>query len=222
MILFSALVAGYESIDRILHPSPVNFLGAVVVASIIGFTGNELVVKFRIKIGKEIGSAALVADGYHARIDGFTSLTVLFGAVGVWLGYPLADPVIGFIITLAILHIVRDSSKAVLFRILDGVDPDIVEEIIQEAGHVEGVRDVTEVRVRWLGHRLHAEVNLAVDPELSVEEGHAIAMEVRHRLLHDLVYLSNAVIHVDPVGLSGEEYHRIEEHEHGGHPPHRH
>lgn len=220
LILFSALVAAYESIDRLFHPQTVGFLGAVVAASILGFAGNEIVAKFRIKVGKEIGSAALIADGYHARVDGYTSLAVLFGAIGVWLGYPLTDPIIGLIITLAILYIVWDSGKTVFTRMLDGVDPEIVEEIKSEIDHVEGVKGIKEVRVRWIGHRLHAEVNIAVDAGLSVEEGHGIAMDVRHEMMHSLGYLSNAVIHVDPVGFSGEEYHIIEEHEHGEYPPH--
>jgi len=222
LILFSALVAAYESINRIFHPRTLNFLGTVVAASIIGFIGNEIVAEFRVKVGKEIGSAVLIADGYHARVDGYTSLAVLFGAVGVWLGYPLADPIIGLIITLAILHIVWDSGKAVFTRMLDGVDPEVVEEIEHEIVNVKGVKEIKEVRVRWIGHRLHAEVNIAVDPGLSVKEGHEIAMDVRHEMMHHLEYLSNAVIHVDPMGYSGEEYHRIEEHEHGGYLPHGH
>jgi cation diffusion facilitator family transporter len=222
LIFFSAAVAAYESISRFFFPQPVEFLGGVIAASIIGFLGNEIVAKFRIKVGIEIGSAALVADGYHARVDGFTSLAVLFGALGVWLGYPLADPLIGLLITVAILRIVWDSGKSVFSRMLDGVEPDIVDEIGQVVNKVEKVKDVTEVRVRWLGHRLYAEVNIAVDPLLSVEEGHAIAVEVRHRMMHDLGYLSNVVVHVDPLGSAGESFHRLPEHEHESLPSHFH
>jgi cation diffusion facilitator family transporter len=222
LIFFSAAVAAYESISRFFFPQPVEFLGGVIAASIIGFLGNEIVAKFRIKVGIEIGSAALVADGYHARVDGFTSLAVLFGALGVWLGYPLADPLIGLLITVAILRIVWDSGKSVFSRMLDGVEPDIVDEIRQVVNKVEKVKDVTEVRVRWLGHRLYAEVNIAVDPLLSVEEGHAIAVEVRHRMMHDLGYLSNVVVHVDPLGSAGESFHRLPEHEHESLPSHFH
>ena len=222
LIFFSAAVAAYESISRFFFPQPVEFLGGVIAASIIGFLGNEMVAKLRIKVGMEIGSAALVADGYHARVDGFTSLAVLFGALGVWLGYPLADPLIGLLITVAILRIVWDSGKSVFSRMLDGVEPDIVDEIGQVVNKVEKVRDVTEVRVRWLGHRLYAEVNIAVDPLLSVEEGHAIAVEVRHRMMHDLGYLSNVVVHVDPLGSAGESFHRLPEHEHESLPSHFH
>src|SRR6266542_2086337 len=221
-ILTSAIVAGYESIQRFLHPRPVGYLWAVVVAAIVGFLGNEGVAIFRIKVGKEMGSAALIADGYHARVDGFTSLAVLFSAIGIWLGYPLADPIIGGLITLAIFRIVWDSAREVFTRILDGVDPEIVDKIKDQVKQAEGVADVSEVRVRWLGHRLQAEVNLAVPQNLSVEEAHDVANRVRHRLLHNLQFLSGVTIHVDPANASGEKHHHIEEHAHDGEPAHSH
>jgi cation diffusion facilitator family transporter len=222
IILFSALVAGYEAIDRLLNPQPVGYLWAVMVASVVGFVGNEAVAIFRIRVGREIGSAALVADGYHARTDGWTSLAVLVGAIGVWLGYPIADPLVGLLITAAIMVIVWQSAKTIFTRLLDGVDPEVIEEIRHTAGHVAGVEDVAETRARWLGHRLRAEVNIAVAPECSVEEGHDIAREVNHRLLHELRYLDTAVIHVDPVQEAGEKHHRIPTHTHDGLPPHSH
>lgn len=214
IILFSAGVAGYQAVDRLLNPQPIGLLWAVAAASVIGFLGNEAVAVFRIKVGREIGSAALVADGYHARTDGWTSLAVFFGAVGVWLGYPLADPIVGLVITVAILGIVWQSGKAVFTRLLDGVEPEIVDGIRAAAGDVIGVEDVAEVRARWSGHDLHAEVNIAVAPELSVAEGHAVAREVNLRLLHAMPYMRGAVVHVDPVQESGEEYHRIGAHNH--------
>ena len=221
-ILFSAIFAGYKSIIRLFHPQTVEYLWVVIVASVIGFFGNEAVAIFRIRVGKEIGSAALIADGHHARVDGLTSLAVLFGAVGVWMGYPMADPLVGLIITVAIFRIVWESGKSIFTRLLDGVDPDVVDEIKHTVNHAPEVCDITEVRVRWLGHRLHAEVNIAVSPELSVEDGHDIAKEVRHQLLHHLRYLSNATIHIDPVNASGEEHHCITEHVHGDLPLHSH
>jgi cation diffusion facilitator family transporter len=177
------------------------------VASLSGFLGNEGVAIFRIKVGREIGSAALIADGYHARTDGLVSLGVLFSVIGIWLGYPLADPIIGILMTLMIFKIVWESSIAVFTRMLDGVDPNLVDKIKNEARHVKGVLDVNEVRVRWVGHRLHAEVNITVAQTLSVEEGHKIASEVRHILLHHLQFISNAIIHVDPANASGEKFH---------------
>jgi cation diffusion facilitator family transporter len=208
VILATGIVAGYESIKRLSDPPEIEYIWVVVIASLIGFVGNEAVALFRMKVGREIGSAALVADGMHARVDGLTSLAVLVGAIGVWLGASLADPIMGIVITVAIFRIVFQSGKSIISRLLDGVEPEVVEEVRRASWEVEGVEDVTEVRVRWLGHQLLAEVNIAVNRSLSVGKAHSIAQEVNHELLHHLQYLSNATIHVDPLGLSGEEHHR--------------
>src|SRR3954470_241040 len=144
IILFSALVAGYEAINRLIHPQPISQLLWVTIAGFIGFLGNEAVAVFRIRIGRQIQSAALIADGYHARTDGLTSLAVVLGAAGVWLGYPLADPIVGLLITIAIFGIVWQSSRAVLTRMLDGVDPTLVDEIRHAAAHIQGVTQVLE------------------------------------------------------------------------------
>ncbi|CDX40822.1 conserved membrane hypothetical protein [Mesorhizobium sp. SOD10] len=162
IILASALVAGYEAVNRLFNPRPVQFLGWLAAAGVIGFLGNEAVAVFRIRVGRQINSAALIADGYHARTDGLTSLAVVAGAVGVWLGYPLADPIIGLIITVAIFGIVWQSARSVLTRMLDGVEPGLVGEIHHAAEHVAGIEKVTDARARWLGHKLHVEVEIAV------------------------------------------------------------
>jgi cation diffusion facilitator family transporter len=221
-ILASAIVAGYESVARLLRPQDISHLWAVTAASIVGFVGNEAVAIFRIRVGREINSAALIADGYHARIDGWTSLAVLVGATGVWLGYPLADPIVGLLITAAIFGIIIQSGKSIFFRMLDGAEPGVIDELRHTAEHVPQVKEVTEVRARWLGHRLHAELNIAVDPRLTIAQAHAVAAEVRHRLLHHLDYLSLVVIHVDPADQSGETHHRIHDHSHDGLPIHSH
>lgn len=221
-ILVSAALASYVAILRLIHPRPVDALWAVMVASVVGFLGNEGVAIFRIRVGRQIGSVALVADGYHARLDGWTSLAVLVGAVGVWAGYPLADPVAGLLISVAIFVLVWQTARSVLDRMLDGVDPEIVETIEHAAGHVPGVEEVTEVRARWIGHRLRAEVNVTVRGGLSVADGHAIATEVRHQLLHHLPHLGGVIVHVDPHGQGGERHHRIGQHAHGDFPLHLH
>jgi cation diffusion facilitator family transporter len=221
-ILASAAFAGYESINRFFHPRPVTYLWAVALGGVIGFLGNEGVAIFRIKVGKEMGSAALIADGYHARTDGIASLAVVASAVGVYMGYPLADPIIGVLMTVLILRIVWESSVAVFTRILDGVEPDVPQKIKKAARQTEGVDDVSEVRVRWLGHRMHAELNVTVGKGLTVEEGHDIACAVRHDLLHGLQFLSEVTVHVDPPDASGEEHHQIRKHEHSSEPAHSH
>jgi cation diffusion facilitator family transporter len=222
IMALTALVVGYEAVTRLIHSQPVAYLGTVMVASVLGFLGNEAVALFRIKVGKDIGSAALIADGHHARVDGWTSLAVLVGAVGVWLGYPLADPAVGLFITVAILWLVWQSGTMVMIRALDGVDPEVIHDLRHAAAHVSGVRALTEVRARWVGHYLRAEVSIAVAPELSVAEGHALATEVRHQLLHHVCYLSEVSVHVDPLDQAGAEHHRIAEHVHDGLPTHSH
>jgi cation diffusion facilitator family transporter len=222
LILFSAAVAGYEAFGRLLDPQPMAYPAAVAAAAIIGFVGNEAVAVFRIRVGRQIHSAALIADGQHARVDGWTSLAVLAGAGGTCLGYAIIDPIVGLLITAAIARILWQSASLVFARLLDGVDPGILDEIRHGVAHAEGVEAVSDVRARWLGHRLHAEVNIAVRPTLSVSQGHAVAVEARHRLLHHLPHLENAVIHVDPSHASGEEHHRIINHTHDALPAHSH
>lgn len=221
-ILFSAIVAGYESIDRFFNPHDISHLSSVVIASIVGFVGNEAVAIFRIRVGRRIGSAALIADGHHARVDGWTSLAVLVGVIGVYLGYPIADPIIGLVITLAIFGIVIQSGRQIFTRMLDGIDPHIIDEIRHAASHVSEVKEVTDIRARWLGHRLHAEVNVTLPSQITLKYAHGIAEQVRHQLLHHLEYLSIVVIHVDPEEKSGEHHHRIERHSHDGLPSHSH
>jgi cation diffusion facilitator family transporter len=207
VILASAAAAGYESAARFFHPQAPKMPGVVAAAALIGFAGNEFVARLRIRVGREINSAALEADGHHARVDGLTSLSVLFSALGIWLGYPLTDPVIGLLITLAILRIGWQAGKAVLTRLLDGVDPQLVDEIQSAVKRADGVEQIAEVRVRWSGHQLLAEVNLAVNADLSVAEGHDIAESARRAILRQLPHLSNVVIHVDPLDSSGETFH---------------
>ena len=178
-MLFLACVAGYESIRKLIDPRPVSHLGWVAAAAIIGFLGNEAVAVFRIGVGREIGSAALIADGHHSRVDGFTSLAVLIGAVGVWAGVPVLDPLIGLAITVAILFIVKDAARAVFLRVLDGVEPAILARVEHAPLHVEGVQGVHEARARWLGHRVHADLHVTVDRRLSAAEAHTIVDRVQ-------------------------------------------
>ncbi len=154
--------------------------------------------------------------------DGWTSLAVLLGAIGVWAGYPLADPVVGLLISAAIFVIVWQSARAVMVRMLDGVDAATLETIGHAARHVARVEEVTDLRARWIGHRLHAEVSITVPAGLSVADGHEVAKEVRHQLLHHLPHRGRVMVHVDPYGQGGEEHHRLAEHTHDGLPAHSH
>jgi cation diffusion facilitator family transporter len=198
LIFFSACVAGYESIRKLIEPQPVSHLGWVAAAAIAGFLGNEAVAIFRIRVGREIGSAALIADGQHSRVDGFTSLAVLIGAIGVWIGLPVLDPLVGLAITVAILVIVKDAARAVFLRLLDGVEPAILNAVEQAPLHVDGVQGVHEVRARWLGHRVHADLHVTIDRRLSVAEAHAIVDRVQAELADHVPAFGGATIHVCP------------------------
>ena len=194
IILASALVAGYEAIGRLLHPQVILSLGWVAVAGVIGFLGNEAVAVLRIRVGRQIDSAALIADGYHARTDGLTSLAVVLGAAGVWLGYPLADPVVGLVITGVILAIVWQSAKAVLTRMLDGVDVSVLDLLRHAAEDEPRVRSVVGARARWIGHRLHGELTLALDTSVTPHEARAIAEAIRSHARGHLPALERLVI----------------------------
>jgi cation diffusion facilitator family transporter len=204
IILFSALVAGYEAIDRLLHPQAITQFFAVAVAGVVGLIGNEAVAVFRIKVGREMNSAALIADGYHARTDGLTSLAVVLGALGVWLGFPLADPIIGLVITAAIFGIVWQSARAVVTRSLDGIEPSITEEIRHAAEHVPGIKTIADVKARWLGHRLHADVTISVDTNKSLADANGIALALEKELRAHLPPLGSTNIKFDTTGAVAE------------------
>lgn len=198
MILFSAFQAIYQSILKIMDPQPISNLGWVVVAAVVGFLGNELVAVFRIRTGKQIDSAALVADGIHARADGFTSLAVLAGAIGVWLGYPLLDPIVGLGIGAAILVIVWKSARDMYYRVMDAVEPEITESVEKVASKVSSVMEVNNIAIRWVGHRQRAELHITVDCQMPTCESHSIAENVRHDLFHAMPALADVTVHVDP------------------------
>lgn len=198
-IAVSALVAGYESIRKLIDPQPMDYLGWVAAAAIIGFIGNEAVAILQIRTGKQIGSAALVADGQHARIDGFTSLAVLIAVVGTLAGFPIVDPIIGLLITIAILVILKDSSKQIFRRMLDGIEPSILSEVEHAPAHVEGVRGVKQARARWLGHRVHADVEILVDDDLTVTQSETIVTNVKAALADHVAAFGDANVMVVPM-----------------------
>jgi cation diffusion facilitator family transporter len=212
MIAASAVLAAYESISRLINPQPITNIPIVLAAGLIGFAGNEAVAFYRLRVGRSIGSAALVADGYHARTDGLTSLAVVGGALGVAAGYPLADPLVGLLITAVILVVLKQATGQMLGRLMDAVEPELVEQVETIAAAVPEVQSVDRLRLRWLGHAIEASMAITVDCDLTVAEGHRVSEEVRHRLLHEVRRLDTAVIHVNPCGHGGEDAHALTRH----------
>jgi cation diffusion facilitator family transporter len=223
VIAVSAVVAAWEGVDRLLHPSPVHYLGAVIAASLVGFAGNELVARHRIRVGREIGSAALVADGLHARTDGISSLGVLAGAIGVAAGFDRADAIAGLAIAVLIVSVLRQAAGDVVARLMDAVDPALADQARGVLAGVGGVVGVGRLRIRWIGHRLHAEAEITVDGDLNLAAAHRITEDARHRLLHDVPRLASAIIHADPCGHDGVDPHAdLEHHDRDPGDGHRH
>lgn len=198
VIAGSAVLAGATAVERLLHPAAVTNLPAVAAAGLVGFVGNELVARYRIRVGRRIGSAALVADGLHARTDGFTSLAVLLGAGGVAVGWQWADPVVGLLITVAIGFVLKDAARQIYRRLMDAVDPALVDHAETALAATPGVLDVGALRLRWVGHQLHAETDVVVAHTLTVVEAHTVAVDAEHRLLHAVPRLVRATVHTDP------------------------
>jgi cation diffusion facilitator family transporter len=205
MIALSAVIAAVEAVRRLINPVPVEHLGWVALAGLIGFIGNELVALYRIRVGRSIGSAALVADGLHARTDGFTSLAVLIGAAGVAAGFPLADPIVGLVITAAILGVLRTAVRDVYRRLMDAVEPELVDRGEAALRSVPGVTDVRALRMRWIGHALHAEADLDIAPTTTVSAAHDLAHEAEHHLIHAVPKLKGAVVHAYPARPQPQE-----------------
>ncbi len=217
----SAVVAAYAAIERLVHPRTVHQVGWVAAAGIVGFAGNELAARFRIRTGRRIGSAALVADGVHARTDGLTSLAVVVGAVGVAVGVPDADPVIGLLIAIAIAFVAKDAARSVYYRLMDAVSPELVDRARTTVLATPGVLSVEQLRLRWIGHRLHAEAEISVDPARTQVDAHAIAHEAHHALLHAIPRLAEVIVHVSPADPDGIDRHTATAH-HDPPRPHRH
>ena len=207
VIAASSVTAAWFAVERLLNPRTMTHLPWVLAAGIIGFIGNEIVARYRITVGRRIGSAALVADGLHARTDGFTSLAVVLAAGGAWLGWTWADPVVGLGITVAIAFVLKDAAREVYRRLMDRVDPELVDRAEHALRAIAGVRDVSGLRLRWIGHRMHAEAAIVVDAGLSLLAAHEIAADAEHQLTHQVPRLTGATVHVDPDSHPGDDCH---------------
>lgn len=160
LIGFSGVFALYQSIDRLFNPQEINYLWAGVAAGVVGFIGNEAVAMYRIRQGRKMHSAALIADGKHARVDALLSLSVVLGLLLVAAGIPIADPIVGLVISAIIGRITWNAARDVGLRMLDGIEPETLDDIRSAAlAHVPA-ESLLDVRARWLGHVIHAEITV--------------------------------------------------------------
>lgn len=196
VVAASAAIAGWQSIDRIFNPQPLENIGWVIAAGVIGFIGNEAVAIYRIRVGRKIGSAALVADGIHARTDGFTSLAVVLGGIGVLLGFPLADPIVGIVISVAIFILLIGTVRSVGRRLMDGIEPELYDRAWDALARVPGVLGVGGLQLRWVGHRLQGAAVIVVAGGGTLEAAEAVVGEARHQVGHALPNLDDMAIRV--------------------------
>jgi len=217
MITLSATITAWQAIERLLDPRDIHRAVWVAIAGLIGFIGNEAVAGYRIRVGRRIGSASLVADGLHARADGLTSLAVLGAAIGSMAGWQLADPIIGLVISLAILNVLRVAARDIYRRLMDAVDPDLVDQIDAQLNAAPGIRAVERTRVRWIGHQLHVDADVTLDAHLDLVQAHHLLEEARHQLLHHIPRLADALLHASPTNQHGDP-HAITRHHFTHHP----
>ena len=197
MIALSAIVAAWQAIDRMINSRPMENIEWVIAAGVIGFLGNEAVAMYRIRVGKRIGSAALVADGVHARTDGFTSLAVVAGGVGVFLGFPLADPIIGLIISAMIATLLVGTIRSVGRRLMDGIEPELVDKATHAIWHVKEIESIDRLRLRWVGHRLHGDATVSTSTS-SLSEATAIALEAELSVKQHLPNVDEMTVTITP------------------------
>lgn len=198
VIAVSAALIIWESVRALTSARDMTHLGWVLAAAFVGAAGNEVVAIYRIRAGRRIGSAALIAEGQHARTDAMTSIAVAIGVVGAWLGAPWIDPLIGLLIAGVIVLVLISSLRTVIRRLMDGIEPEVLDRLETTAVSVPGVLAVTEPRARWIGHRMDAELVLTVDPRLRLDEGGSLADRVEEELRQALPHLDRALIRVRP------------------------
>lgn len=215
VIMGTSLLVIWESTQRLRAPTPITNLPWVAAAAVVGIVVNEVVARIRIRVGRQIGSSALVADGLHARTDTLSSAAVLVAVAGVAFGYDLVDSLVGFVVAAIILWMMKDTVVQIGLRLMDGVEPGTLEQIGAISAEVEGVEQVDAVRARWSGHRMMVEVSVAVDPEQSVRAGHLVAEQVRHAVLHEARHVHDVLVHVNPaVGDEDDDPHALTRHHH--------
>ncbi len=198
VVFFSACTAVYEAVLRFLSPGTISHPGWVAAAAVVGFVGNETVAQIRIGTGRQIGSAALIADGQHSRIDGLTSLLVLVGVAGSAMGYPLMDPLVGLAIGLVILYIATSSIRPIGLRLLDSIEPEHLDRIREVAANVPGIRSISRIRARWSGHRIMGDIDLVIDPTLSPTEMERIGKDLEASLMRSIPFLGEVAVRCRP------------------------
>jgi cation diffusion facilitator family transporter len=185
VIWASAAFAGIESVRKLVEHGHTTDVGWGIVGAVIGIVGNQVVARYKLRIGRRIGSATLVADARHSWLDALSSAGALVGLVAVALGQPWGDPVAGLAITLFICHVGYEVTSDVVHRLADGVDPEVIHLAEAAAGSVPGVVHA-HARARWTGRTLRVEIEGWVDPDLTAREADNLGRRVADAIAEQL------------------------------------
>src|SRR6266849_1380785 len=197
VIIVTAAVAAAESVAKLLYPTTYSNFPLSLGAALVGVIANLGVSEYKLRVGRSIGSESLKTDGVHSRIDALVSAGAFAGIGLAGLGLRLADPIVGILITLAIVFVLAGTVKQLFYRMMDAVDPTIIDEITNAASSIPGVLQVHDVRVRWVGRELVAVMHVAMDPKSTLENAHALAMRVEDAVCRE-VPAARLEIHMDP------------------------
>lgn len=224
VIIVTAAVAAAESVSKLINPVTYSGIPLSLGAALVGVIANLGVSEYKLRVGRGIGSESLEADGIHSRVDALVSAGAFVGIGLAGLGLRIADPIAGILITFAIVYVLAGTVKQLFYRMMDAVDPTIVDEITQAASSVNGVLQVHDVRVRWVGRQLVAVMHVAMDPKSTLENAHALAMRVEDAVCHE-VPAARLEIHMDPGttkhkhALVGTQDPEVEHEHHEGEDP---
>ena len=206
VIIITAAIAAAESVYKLIHPTVYSNIALSLGAAVVGVVANLGVSEYKVRVGRGIGSESLEADGIHSRIDALVSAGAFAGIGLAGLGFAIADPILGMLITVAIIFALAGTVKQLYYRMMDAVDPTIVDELTSSAKSVPGVLAVHDVRVRWVGRELVANMHVDMDPKSTLETAHAIAMRVEDAICQE-VPAARLEIHMDPGTTPHEHTH---------------
>ncbi|WP_343571292.1 cation diffusion facilitator family transporter [Mycobacterium sp.] len=167
VIWSSAIVAGQESVEKLINHGSTGHVGWGIAAAAVGIAGNQLVARYKLTVGRRIRSATVVADAKHSRLDALSSAGAMLGLIAVALGWTWADAVAGIVVTGFICHVGWEVTADIAHRLLDGVDPEIITTAEFAALEVAGVQHA-HARARWTGRTLRVEVEGFLDSETSL------------------------------------------------------
>jgi len=185
VIWMSAAFAGFESVRKLIDHGPTSHVWAGMAGAVAGIAGNQLVARYKLRVGRRINSATLLADARHSWLDALSSAGALAGLIAVALGQPWGDPLAGLLVTAFICHVGYEVTKDVMHRLADGIDPEVIITAEAAAGSVPGVIHA-HARARWTGRTLRVEIEGWVDPELRARDADAIGRLVADQISRQL------------------------------------